>query len=69
MAKDYEVLQIDELTRVNDLRGLERFSKIRARTTGGTVFTVDVDDPDTTPEKAAPILSARAKELDGILKL
>ncbi len=69
MAKEFEVISIDELTRVSDTRGLERFSRIKARTKGGAVFTVDVDEPDTTPEKSAPILLKRAKELDAILKL
>lgn len=69
MAKQYKVLKIDILTRVSDVRGLEQYARIRAKTEGGTVFTVDVDDPDITPEKAAPVLLAKAQELDSILKL
>lgn len=69
MAKDYEVIKIDELTRVSDTQGLVRYLRIKARTKGGTVFTVDLDDPETTSEMAAPVLQKRAHELDNILSL
>lgn len=69
MAKGYTVLGIDELTRVNDDRQLETYYRIRAKTDGGARFTVDVGADQSTPDKAGPVLEARAKEIDGILDL
>lgn len=69
MAKEYEVLKIDELTRVSDTRGLEHYYRHQIKTKGGVVLTVDIDEADFTPEKAAPILLAKAQNADSIMKL
>jgi len=69
MAKGYEILRIDELTRMSDTGGLERYSRVRFKTTGGVVKTLDIDELDLTPEKVAPVVEKRAKELDAILAL
>lgn len=69
MNKDYEVLSIDELTRFSKTEGIERYYRHRIETKGGVIATVDIDEKDATPEKAAPILLKKAQELDGILKL
>ena len=69
MAKEYEVLKIDELTRVSDTRGIERYYRHQIKTKGGVILTIDIDEADFTEEKAAPILLARAQNADKILKL
>ncbi len=69
MSKEYTVLKIDEMTRADPLKGIKTVYRYTAQTTGGTVFTMELDDPDPTAEKVAPILSAKAIELDKILKL
>jgi len=69
MAKEYDVLAIDELTRPDDLRGVKTVFRYTARTRGGTRFTVELDDPDPTSEKVAPVLAAKAIALDKILAL
>lgn len=69
MAVEYKVLRIDEMTRVAELGGIERYYRHRIRTKGGVILTVDIDEKIWTAEKAAPILLKRAQEADKILAL
>jgi len=69
MAAEYKVLKIDEMTRIGELGGVERFYRHQIKTKGKVVLTVDVDEKDFTAEAAAPILLKRAKEADAILAL
>lgn len=69
MAKEYTVLKIDELTRLSDMHGIERYYRHTIKTKGGVVLTVDVDEKDFTEEKAAPILAKKAQVADKILAL
>ena len=69
MATEYKVLKIDELTRVGDTGGIEHYYRHQIKTHGGVVLTVNISEADFTAEKAAPILLAKAKEADKILKL
>ena len=69
MAKNYDVLKIDELTRVAEVGGIEKYYRHQIKTKGGTVLTVDIDEKDFTTEKAAPILEAKATEADKIKAL
>jgi len=69
MAAEYKVLRIDELTRVSDTRGIEHYYRHRIKTKGGVVLTVDIDEENFTPEKAAPILLERAQNADKVKSL
>ncbi|MBA7714628.1 hypothetical protein ES703_123657 [subsurface metagenome] len=69
MAKEYEIIHIDQLTRMSDTQGIEPYYRHRIKTKGGLVFTIDVDEKDFTPEKVAPILLEAAQNADKILKL
>lgn len=69
MAKEYEVLRIDEMVKPSELRGVETFYRHTIKTKGGVVLTVDVSEKDFTVEKAAPILLKKAIEADKILAL
>jgi len=69
MAKEYTVLKIDELTRMSDVKGIEKYYRHQIKTAGGIVLTVDIDEADFTTEKAAPILLKKATEADKVLKL
>lgn len=69
MAKEYEVLKIDELQRMSETRGIEKYYRFQIKTKGGVILTVDIDEPDFTAEKAAPILLAKAQEADKIKSL
>jgi len=69
MVKLYEVLKIDELTRLTDTQGIERYYRHRIRTKGGVVLTVDIDEKDFTEEKAGPIFTKKAENADKILAL
>jgi len=69
MTAEYTVLKVTPMTRVADEGGVEKFYRIKYKTKGKIVDTVDVDEADFTPEKAAPILLAKAQEADKILKL
>lgn len=64
MAKEYTVLKIDELTRVGDLHGIEKYYRYTIKTAGDTIITVDIDEKDSKSDKATPILTARATEID-----
>ena len=69
MVSVYKVLSIDEMTRLSDTGGIERYYRHRIKTKGGVVLTVDIDEKDFTAEKTAPILEVKAKEADKILAL
>lgn len=68
MAKEYEVLKIDELQRIGDMNRIDKYYRYTIKTAGGTVIRVDIDEKDSTPEKATPILAAKAQNFDAILK-
>ncbi|KKN22383.1 hypothetical protein LCGC14_0915750 [marine sediment metagenome] len=67
MGEKYKVLKIDELTRVGETLGIERYYRHQIKTKGKTILTVDIDEKDFTPEKAAEILTAKAVNADKIL--
>ncbi len=69
MDKAYKVIKIDELSRVGDAGGIERYYRHTIKTRGGTVLRVDINEEDFTPEKAAPILEAKATAADKIKAL
>ncbi len=68
MAKAYEVISIDQLSRVSDTRGIEPFYRHRIRTKERTVLSVDIDQEDFTPGKTDKILTEAATNADTILK-
>lgn len=67
--KPYKVLKIDELTRISETGGVEKYYRHQIKTRGGVILTVDIDERDFTAEKAAPILGFHAIEADKILGL
>jgi len=67
MAVEYKVLKIDELTKLGELEGIERYYRHTIKTKGGVIRTIDIEAKDFTPEKAAPILLKAAQEADKIL--
>jgi len=69
MAAEYKVLKIDEMIRPGEIAGIEKFYRHTIKTKGKIVLTVDIDEKDFTPEKAAPILQKAAVEADKILAL
>ena len=69
MDKAFKVDKIDELTRMSDTQGVERYYRHTIRTRGGTILRVDISEENFTAEKAAPILEARATEADKIKAL
>jgi len=69
MEKAYKVLKIDELTRVSETRGIEKYYRHQIKTKGGIILTIDIDEDDFTPEKAEPILAAKATNADKIKAL
>ena len=69
MADEYKVLKITEMVRPGEITGVEKFYRHQIKTKGGVVLSVDIDEADFTEARAAPILAARAKSADAILKL
>lgn len=69
MTANYKVLSIDEMTRLSDTGGIERYYRHRIKTKGGVILTVDIDEKDFTAERTAPILEKKAIEADKILAL
>ena len=68
-ATAFKVLKIDEMTRLAESGGVEKYYRHQIKTKGGVVLTVDIGERDFTVEKAAPILEKRAVEADKILSL
>ncbi len=69
MAKDYVVQRIVELLRATDQGGIEKYYRHTIKTAQGTVLTVDIDERNFTPEKAAPLLQKAAQQADAIKSL
>lgn len=69
MAAEYKVLKIDEMTRMAEAGGVEHYYRHQIKSKGGVILTIDIDEKDFTPEKAAPILLAAATKADKILAL
>lgn len=69
MGAEYKVLKIDELTRVSEAGGVEKYYRHQIKTKGGVILTVDIGEKNFTADKAAPILLAKATEADKILAL
>lgn len=69
MGAEYNVLKIDEMTRVGELGGIEKYYRLQIKTKGGVVLTADVDEKSFIADKAAAILLKKAQEADAILKL
>ena len=69
MTAEYKVLQITPMSRVADEGGIEKYYRLKIKTKGGVVDTVDIDEENYTPEKAGPILLLAAQNADKILKL
>jgi hypothetical protein len=67
--KAYQVVKIDELTRIGDDGRPERYYRHTIKSRGGVRLTVDIQERDFTAEKAAPILEKHAAEADKILSL
>lgn len=65
----YHVLKIDEMTRLSETGGIEKYYRHQIKTKGGVILTVDIGEKDFTAEKAAPILEKKALEADKILAL
>ena len=69
MATEYTVLKIDEMTRVDEVKGIVHTYRHTIKTKGGVVLTVEIDEKNFSAEKAAPILAKKAAEADKILSL
>lgn len=69
MGEAYKVLRIDEMTRVSDTGAIEHTYRHTIKTASGVVLTVEIDEKNFTPEKAAPILLKKAQAADKILAL
>ena len=67
--KAYRVLNINEMTRVAEAGGVEKYFRHQIRTKSGTILTVDIGEENFTAEKAAPILAEKAVEADKIKAL
>jgi len=69
MPNEYKVLKIDELTRLGETEGVERYYRHKIKTKGGTILTVDISADNFEAAKAGPILLTAAQNADTVLKL
>ena len=69
MAREFEVLKIDELVRPSDRGGIEKYYRHTIRTRGGTVLTMDIGEGDMAKDKVSAALVKRATEFDAIKAL
>ena len=66
MGQAYKVLSIDELSRVAEAGGIEKYYRHKIKTRGGTVLTVDIGEADMDEAKVEAILEAKATLFDKI---
>lgn len=67
MEREYKVLTIDEMSRVGEMGGIERYNRVVIKTRGGLIRTVDIEEKNFTEEKVKAILIKVATEADKIL--
>ena len=67
MSNNYTVTKIDELTRLGEDGGIEKYYRHKIKTAGGVSLTVDIDEADFYPAKAAAMLNDAAVNADEIL--
>ena len=60
----YKVLDKEEIMVFDRIKGMMRTMRIRAQTTGGTVFSIDC--PVDTLDQAPKLLAAQAAKIDAI---
>lgn len=68
-GNQFKVLKIDEMTRLSESGGVEKYYRHQIKSRLGVVLTVDIAERDFTAEKAGPILEKHASEADRILAL
>jgi len=68
-GKAFKVLWIDQLTRAGDTGGIERYNRVRFKTKGGLVRSIEIEEADLTEEKVNAILTKEAQRLDKVLGL
>jgi hypothetical protein len=69
MAAEYKVTDSVEMTGIDKARGIFKFRRYTLQTKGGSVITVELEEKNWTPEKAAPIFLKAATEEDKIRAL
>lgn len=69
MTGEYSVLKVTPMTRVADEGGIEKYYRVKYKTRGGVVDTVDVAEADYSEKSLPPILLKVAEKHDKILKL
>ena len=69
MATEYKVTDSVEMTGIDREKGIFKYRRYTLRTKAGSVLTVDLEEKNWTPEKAAPIFLKAATEEDKIRAL
>jgi len=67
MEKAYTIMWIDQLTRVGEMGAIEHYNRVRFKTKGGLIRTMDIEEKDLTEEKVKAVLTKEAEKLDKIL--
>ena len=68
-GKSYRVLWIDQLTRAGDTGGIEHYNRVKFKTKGGLVRSMEIEEADLTEEKVNEVLTKEAMRLDKVLGL
>jgi len=68
-GKPYKVLWIDQLTRAGDTGGIEHYNRVKFKTKGGLVRSMEIEEADLTEEKVNELLTKEAIRLDKVLGL
>ena len=69
MAKPYKVDDVTERTTISRGGLVQKIYRVTATSQSGTVFTVEIDEPNFTEEKVDQILTEKAELIEGIKKL
>ena len=67
--KAFKVLWIDQLTRAGDTGGIEHYNRVKFKTKGGLIRTIEIEETDLTDAKVSAILTKEAQRVDSVLGL
>ena len=66
MAKEYQVIEINERKALGANNRMAKYFVISARSAGGVGFTLDLTEQQAVPAEAKKLLTAKAKQLDDV---
>jgi len=69
MPKLYKVDDVSERTTISRSGTVQKMYRVSATSQSGTIFTVEIPEPDFNKEKVDQVLTEKASLIEGIKKL